>query len=736
LVNGTFTDANSANNWEECPDKEKGRAIGLLAGSKEQTFRRGDVTLLIQTEDLETLGDGVQTLRVQSIIHAIFMCCVMCCIKGAFNKQSILAHNQGKAATRSTMQSKTRMWACLCGDDTSSDLVGDHFQAVAELLHKYTKFMQNNSLVASDFFVAMMLVGQEQKHPHIAIHAPLRQRFGAGGTHRAQGLWQHALTSLRASRDTQAPDENSTLRPVVADADSANRAVGTLALPISHQKSAQQYTEAATLRCGAVRLAALDPAAGGYSPAAPNTYDHRNFATGAEQRRDALSSPTPRASRERARTRPFGMAASEDFEETEETEGHTADTRGVQLDLSEHSDRVRIQNLDYYFQYAMGIYGWPLYAYRNISCAPCRLVAVSPCCQPVCPRHKSSRAHGAVGTSGDCCGCNISSEIKTTDENGRGTERFRVFSNFNNTLSDKPFSVTIDRVKRSIVISIRGTLSLKDIMTDLVCTDVRFPVSSDHPFTSEVYALLLDNGSLFVDGSYEHQAVRKMLRRRRQREADLQAAAEGGASPSSSPRLHTTATPRSVQAATACCVPTIGGNFPLSESLVSVYFMEVLYVGCRGERMRIRSCPLQGRPRAAPRGSSSRRPRTHCPGPPGRLSALRVFLCKSVLYGVFVWARRALNSQKRRFPAWAAWSRCGRSTRRGARARPSSGWPSRSGRTRAAAKVGPSGSCVGTGLTPRRPRWPAWAWGWVNRLRMGSPSISPVRPGSTRSPMR
>ena len=42
-----------------------------------------------------------------------------------------------------------------------------------------------------------------------------------------------------------------------------------------------------------------------------------------------------------------------------------------------------------------------------------------------------------------------------------------------------------------------------------------------------------------------------------------------------------------------------------------------------------------------------------CPGPPGRLSALSVFLCKSVSYGVFVWARRALNSQKRRSPARA-----------------------------------------------------------------------------------
>jgi NhaP-type Na+/H+ or K+/H+ antiporter len=42
------------------------------------------------------------------------------------------------------------------------------------------------------------------------------------------------------------------------------------------------------------------------------------------------------------------------------------------------------------------------------------------------------------------------------------------------------------------------------------------------------------------------------------------------------------------------------------------------------------------------------------PGPPGRLSAIGLYLCKSVCYGAFVWARRALNRQKRRrFPAWA-----------------------------------------------------------------------------------
>ena len=43
----------------------------------------------------------------------------------------------------------------------------------------------------------------------------------------------------------------------------------------------------------------------------------------------------------------------------------------------------------------------------------------------------------------------------------------------------------------------------------------------------------------------------------------------------------------------------------------------------------------------------------NCPGRRGRLSALSVLLCKSVLYWAIVWARRALNGRKRRFPARA-----------------------------------------------------------------------------------
>jgi hypothetical protein len=62
-------------------------------------------------------------------------------------------------------------------------------------------------------------------------------------------------------------------------------------------------------------------------------------------------------------------------------------------------------------------------------------------------------------------------------------------------------------------------------------------------------------------------------------------------------------------------------------------------------------------PRARPQ--PDQRPAATVPPPDtvraalGRLSALSVFLFKCILYGAFVWARRTLEHQKRRFPARA-----------------------------------------------------------------------------------
>jgi hypothetical protein len=70
---------------------------------------------------------------------------------------------------------------------------------------------------------------------------------------------------------------------------------------------------------------------------------------------------------------------------------------------------------------------------------------------------------------------------------------------------------------------------------------------------------------------------------------------------------------------------------------------------------------------------------------PGRLSGLGIFHCESVLYGAFVWARRALNSPKRRFAARAVGARRWRERRErvplaAGRRRRGLGLPGRGGR--------------------------------------------------------
>jgi hypothetical protein len=82
-----------------------------------------------------------------------------------------------------------------------------------------------------------------------------------------------------------------------------------------------------------------------------------------------------------------------------------------------------------------------------------------------------------------------------------------------------------------------------------------------------------------------------------------------------------------------------------------------------GPHTRAQGCGLDaGGGAGETRGASASPAARGGPAPPpsatvraalGRLSALSVFLCKSVFYGTFVWARRAINSQKRRFPARA-----------------------------------------------------------------------------------
>jgi hypothetical protein len=119
---------------------------------------------------------------------------------------------------------------------------------------------------------------------------------------------------------------------------------------------------------------------------------------------------------------------------------------------------------------------------------------------------------------------------------------------------------------------------------------------------------------------------------------------------------------------------------PLHTRLINIHMYSVpLYLKRRCHR-------TPGEPRRALQRLPAlrRRQRLHGPhpaqagsGPPGRLSAFSVSHMKSALYGVFVWARRALNDHFRLFPARAGRAVLGPDpVAAGARAQPPAGEPS------------------------------------------------------------
>ena len=43
-----------------------------------------------------------------------------------------------------------------------------------------------------------------------------------------------------------------------------------------------------------------------------------------------------------------------------------------------------------------------------------------------------------------------------------------VYTSWKNTLLLKPYAIAIDRVRKTVILSVRGTLSINDCMTDLL----------------------------------------------------------------------------------------------------------------------------------------------------------------------------------------------------------------------------------------------------------------------------
>ncbi|XP_073447131.1 diacylglycerol lipase-beta [Aquarana catesbeiana] len=114
---------------------------------------------------------------------------------------------------------------------------------------------------------------------------------------------------------------------------------------------------------------------------------------------------------------------------------------------------VELDKAAYYMQFAAAAYGWPLYVYSRPFTGLCKLCGE--CCQ------NRSAQHDIVG--GDDLNCHFGSILQTTGLQYRDF----IHISFHNRIYEIPFFVALDHKTEAILVAVRGTLSLEDVLTDL-----------------------------------------------------------------------------------------------------------------------------------------------------------------------------------------------------------------------------------------------------------------------------
>ncbi|XP_063084293.1 diacylglycerol lipase-alpha isoform X3 [Cavia porcellus] len=142
------------------------------------------------------------------------------------------------------------------------------------------------------------------------------------------------------------------------------------------------------------------------------------------------------------------------------------------LDLKNSHEMLRYKEVCYYMLFALAAYGWPMYLMRKPACGLCQLARSCSCC--LCPT-RPRFAPGVTIEEDNCCGCNaIAIRRHFLDENMTAVDI--VYTSCHDAVYETPFYVAVDHDKKKVVISIRGTLSPKDALTDLTGDAERLPV--------------------------------------------------------------------------------------------------------------------------------------------------------------------------------------------------------------------------------------------------------------------
>uniref|UniRef100_A0A8C7W7M0 Diacylglycerol lipase-alpha n=1 Tax=Oncorhynchus mykiss TaxID=8022 RepID=A0A8C7W7M0_ONCMY len=145
------------------------------------------------------------------------------------------------------------------------------------------------------------------------------------------------------------------------------------------------------------------------------------------------------------------------------------------LDLKNSTEMGMYKEVCYYMLFALAAYGWPMYLIRKPACGLCRLASS---CH--CTSGSGSRLSQTVTVEEDnCCGCNVLA-IRRHFLDRELKQVHVVYTSWHDAVYETPFFVAVDHGKKKVVISIRGTLSPKDALTDLTGDSERLPVEEQH----------------------------------------------------------------------------------------------------------------------------------------------------------------------------------------------------------------------------------------------------------------
>ena len=147
--------------------------------------------------------------------------------------------------------------------------------------------------------------------------------------------------------------------------------------------------------------------------------------------------------------------------------GSTEELRSV--DFNNLADLQTFKQALHYIKFAMAPYSWPLYAYMNPVLCCCNLLSF----MQFCPCQRRARPHIIKDNS---CFCYLAGVRKISGLN----EMDIMYASFENDLYRVPFIVCLDHTMQSVVIAVRGTLSMHDIITDLTASTEAIGIP-DHP---------------------------------------------------------------------------------------------------------------------------------------------------------------------------------------------------------------------------------------------------------------